>query len=94
MGHILETRRLYWLAQAKSDEQVKAEMKGLINNVLSELTGPAGKLATRFGFLGEKANENLIPMTFEKNSPFLTDRMLQDGLTTGSAMQQASDDRT
>ncbi|MFC5825242.1 hypothetical protein [Nonomuraea insulae] len=94
MGHILETRRLYLLAQAKSDEQVKEEMKGLINSVLSELTGPAGKFATRFGFFGEKANEKLTPMVFEKISALLVDRMLQDGMTTGSAMQQASTDRT
>jgi hypothetical protein len=94
MGHILETRRLYLLAQAKSDEQVKEEMKGLINSVLSELTGPAGKFATRFGFFGEKTNEKLTPMAFEKLSALLADRLLKDGMTTGSAMQQASSDRS
>ncbi|TXK33925.1 hypothetical protein [Nonomuraea sp. C10] len=94
MGHILETRRLYLLAQAKTDEQVKEEMKGMINSVLSELTGPAGKFATRFGFFGDKAHEKLTPMAFEKLSALLVDRMLRDGMTTGSAMQQASNDRT
>ncbi|MEW9554084.1 hypothetical protein [Nonomuraea sp. NPDC050783] len=93
MGHILETRRLYLLAQAKSDEQAREEMKSLINSALSELTGPTGKLAARFGLLGEKANEKLTPMAFEKLSALLVDRMLQEGMTTGSALQQASNER-
>ncbi|MEV0312308.1 hypothetical protein [Nonomuraea fuscirosea] len=94
MGHILETRRLYLLAQAKTDEQIKEEMKGMINSVLSELTGPTGRLATRFGFLGDKAHEKLTPMAFEKLSGLLVDRLLREGMTTESAMQQASTDRT
>ncbi|MEV1244489.1 hypothetical protein [Nonomuraea sp. NPDC049750] len=93
MGHLLEPRRLVLMAQAKGDEQAKAEMKSLFNDMLSELTGPVGKLATRFGFWGDKAHEKLTPMAFEKLSAVLADRLLGVGLTTDSALQQASNDR-
>ncbi|MFF4625690.1 hypothetical protein [Nonomuraea jabiensis] len=93
LGHLLEPRRLVLMAQAKSDEQARAEMKSLINDALSELTGPVGKIATRYGFFGDKAHEKLTPMAFEKLSAVLTDQLLKPGLSMDSAMQQANDDR-
>ncbi|MFI7148189.1 hypothetical protein ACIBO2_25030 [Nonomuraea sp. NPDC050022] len=93
MGHLLEPRRLVLMAQAKTDEQARAEMKGLINDTLSELTGPAGKLAARFGFWGDKAHEKLTPMAFDKLSAVLAERLVKEGLTKDSALQQANDDR-
>ncbi|MEU7860176.1 hypothetical protein [Nonomuraea sp. NPDC049141] len=93
MGHLLEPRRLVLMAQAKSDEQARAELKGLINDVLGELTGPAGKLAGRLGGWGDKAHEKLTPIVFENVSAFLAERLIKEGLTRNSALQQANDDR-
>ncbi|MED7930411.1 hypothetical protein SMD20_39720 [Nonomuraea sp. LP-02] len=93
MGHLLETRRLFLLSQATSDGQAKEEMKSLISGVLSEATGPVGKLATRFGFWGDKAHEKLTPMGFDKLSAFLTDRLMKEGLSADSALQEAGNDR-
>ena len=96
MGHLLEPRRLVLMAQAKGDEQAKAEMKSLINDMIGELTGPVGKLATRFGFWGNKAHEKLTPMAFEKLSAALADRLLwsrpDHGLGLTASEQRPRDD--
>jgi hypothetical protein len=93
MGHLLEARRLALLSQAKSDEEAKAEVKGMVNGVFSELIGPAGRLATRFGFVGEKAHEKLTPMAFEKLSALITETLMRGGITMDDALGQASNER-
>ncbi|MEV5498739.1 hypothetical protein AB0M50_25395 [Nonomuraea fuscirosea] len=93
MGHLLETRRLVLLAQAKSDEQARAEVKSMVSGVLGELTGPVGKLATRFGFLGDKAHEKLTPAAFEKLSALMAEQLIRGGLSMDEALNRASTER-